>query len=411
VSGDLLSLPAEEPALPQARQQPRRVGGELLSVDIGGGIVAGRGATSAYLFGPERNGAPRLLYHLLSEGFRVSVSTESIDAGGRHWPRGTYVAHVARNDSSLAPRIDALGRESGVEVVGVNSAQAGAGQYGIGSESMVAIPAPEIAIVADEGVSQTSYGAIWFTLERRYGVRFTPIAMSQLGGDLSRFTAILLPSGNYSRVSKDAVERLKTWIRSGGTLVTMGGATEWAADESVALTSARKVTDAEPAATPTSTSTTPAKPARRATTTAPAGSIAADRLAEELVPYQSSSASANTPESVPGIHADVLLDRTHWLTAGYDAPRLTVLLQGDLFLRPSKEGANVAVFANTGPLVRAGFTWPNNTERLLRGTSLLIDEPTGGGHDVLFTNEPMFRGWWRSLDRLVLNALILGAAY
>ena len=103
--------------------------------------------------------------------------------------------------------------------------------------------------------------------------------------------------------------------------------------------------------------------------------------------------------------------RTHWLTAGYDAPRLTVLLQGDLFLHPSKEGANVAVFPTTGPLVRAGFAWPNNTERLLRGTSLLIDEPTGGGHVVLFTNEPMFRGWWRSLDRLVLNALLLGAAY
>jgi len=414
VQGDLLSLPAEEPALPQARQQPRRVGGELLSVDVGGGIVAGRGATSAYLFGPERNGAPRLLYHLLSEGYRVSVSTESIDAGGRHWPRGTYVAHVARNDSSLGSRIDALARESGVEVVGVNSAQAGAGQYGIGSESMVFIPAPEIAIVADEGVSQTSYGAIWFTLERRYGIRFTPIAMSQLGGDLSRFTAILLPSGYYApRVSKEAVERLKTWVRAGGTLVTMGGATEWAADESVALTSARKVAEAEPRAESPAGAVvaTSAPVSTKQAAAPPANSIAADRLAEELVPYQSSSASANTPESVPGIHADVLLDRTHWLTAGYEAPRLTVLLQGDLFLRPSKEGVNVAVFPATGPLVRAGFTWPNNTERLLRGTSLLIDEPTGGGHVVLFTNEPMFRGWWRSLDRLVLNALLLGAAY
>ena len=143
IAGDLLSLPAEEPALPQARQQPRRVGGELLSVDVGGGIVAGRGATSAYLFGPERNGAPRLLVPSAREGFRVSVSSESIDAGGRHWPRGTYVAHVARNDSTLGARIDALARESGVEVVGVNSAQAGVGQYGIGSESMVSIPTPE----------------------------------------------------------------------------------------------------------------------------------------------------------------------------------------------------------------------------------------------------------------------------
>ena len=135
-----------------------------------------------------------------------------------------------------------------------------------------------------------------------------------------------------------------------------------------------------------------------------------DRIAEELILFQSTSASADSHESVPGIHADVLLDRTHWLTAGYDAPRLTVMLEGNLFLKPSKEGANVAIFPATAKFIRAGFTWPGNTERLLRGTSLLIDEPTGRGHVILFTNEPMFRGWWRSLDRLVLNALVLGAA-
>ena len=195
VAGDLLSLPAEEPALPQARQQPRRVGGELLSVDVGGGIVAGRGATSAYLFGPERNGAPRLLYHLLDEGYRVSVSSEPIDAGGRHWARGTYVAHVARNDSTLGTRIDALARESGVEVVGVNSAQAGAGQYGIGSESMRADPDTRDRDRRRRGRLADVVRRDLVQLERRYGIRFTPIGMSQLGGDLSRFTAILLPVG------------------------------------------------------------------------------------------------------------------------------------------------------------------------------------------------------------------------
>ena len=136
-----------------------------------------------------------------------------------------------------------------------------------------------------------------------------------------------------------------------------------------------------------------------------------DRMAEELIPFVSPTATPNAPAEVPGIHADVLLDRTHWLTGGYEAARLTVLLEGNLFLRPSREGANVATFPATGALVRAGFTWPGNTERLLRGTSLLVHEPLGSGHVVLFTNEPMFRGWWRALDRLVLNALLLGPAY
>jgi hypothetical protein len=316
---------------------------------------------------------------------------------------------VARNAATLHARFDALARASGVDVVGVSSAEAGAGQFGIGSETILSIPAPRIAVVTDDGVSQTSYGAVWFALERRYGIRFTPISTAALGGDLSRFTAILLPSGDYEpRVPKETVDRLRGWVRAGGTLVTMGGATDWAADDDVGLTSARRVGDSARADLAAATSDTSTSPARVAGPER--GSTETDRLAEELIPYRSPSASANEPEAVPGIHADVVLDRTHWLTAGYDAPRLTVLLAGDLFLTPSREGANVAVFPRTGPLVRAGFTWPGNTERLLRGTAFLIDEPTGRGHVVLFTNEPMFRGWWRALDRLVLNALILGAA-
>jgi len=411
VAGDLLTLPAEEPALAPALRQPRRIGGEPVAVDVGGGIVAGSGATSAYLFGPERNGAPRLAYHLLAEGYRVAVASQPIEAGGRQWPRGTYVVRVARNDSSLGARLDVLARESGVEVTGVNTAQAGSGQYGIGSESIVSIPAPSIAVIADDSTSQTSYGAVWYSLERRFGVRFTPISTAQLERDLSQFTAILFPSGRYtSRVSKDAVERLKTWVRAGNTLVTMGTATAWAAEESVGLTSARRVVgDTESRADRVDTSA--ARPGTPAARPPRAPVEQSDRLAQELIPYRSSSVSADTPESVPGIHADVLLDRTHWLTAGYDAPRLTVLVEGDDFFRPSRDGENVAVFPSAGPLVRAGFTWPGNTERLLRGTALLIDEPLGSGHVVLFANEPMFRGWWRALDRLVLNALVLGAGY
>jgi hypothetical protein len=108
IAGELLTLPAEQPALPEAQQQPRASGASSLAVDVGGGIVAGRGATSAYLFGPERNGAPKLAYQLLAEGFRVAVASQPIEAGGRQWPRGTYVVRVARNESTLATRLDAL---------------------------------------------------------------------------------------------------------------------------------------------------------------------------------------------------------------------------------------------------------------------------------------------------------------
>ncbi|MEJ7809645.1 MAG: M14 family zinc carboxypeptidase [Gemmatimonadaceae bacterium] len=446
VAGALLALPAGEPALPQAQQAPapaapavqsdanararagarvRSDGGEPLAVEIPSGIVAGAGARTAYLFRPDRNGASRLAYHLLDEGFRLSVAAEPIEAGERTWPRGSYVVRVARNDSTLAARLDALARESGVEVTGVNSAYTGEGQFGVGSGPIVPLVAPRIAMLGDEGVSQTSYGAMWWVFERRYGIRFTPITYAYLtGGDLSKFNVIIFPDasagGLTSRLGRSGADRLRSWMQSGGTLVTMGGASAWAASEGVNFTSARAVgaTDSSKTAGPA----TAAGNVAAANPTRDSASAASRRRGEipdkaqrgedeELIPVASPSASPGTPAPVPGSNFDVVLDRTHWLTFGYERPRLTVLFEGNTFYKLSKDGANVAIFPSSGKLVRAGFVWPDNTARLLRGTAFLIQESVGGGHLVAFANEPMFRGWWRSLDRLVLNAVTLGPAF
>jgi hypothetical protein len=196
-------------------------------------------------------------------------------------------------------------------------------------------------------------------------------------------------------VGRDAVDRLKQWVRAGGTLVTMGGATAWAAREDVALTSARAVGgDSTPAG------------ARAAAAADTAGGGAGDLLA-----VTSPGADPDTPAAVPGAMFDAVLDRTHWLTYGVAQPRVTALVEGSTFLRLSKDGTNVAVFPRTGPFYRAGFTWPGNTERLLRNTALVIEEPLGQGHVVLFQNEPTFRGWVRNMDRLVMNAVVLGPSF
>jgi hypothetical protein len=204
---------------------------------------------------------------------------------------------------------------------------------------------------------------------------------------------IIIPPGS-SGVINDRLGKggaLKAWVQGGGTLIAMGGAAGWAARDSVALTSARAVAPEE-------------KKDEKPT-------AAASAATDSLLGIRSPGADSLTPVELPGSFFDVVLDRTHWLTSGIDQSRMTVLQSGSLFLRPSKQGANVAVFAPVGDLHRAGFAWPDNTERLLRGTSLVIEEPLGGGHVILFANNPVFRGWWRSLDKLVLNAILLSSAY
>ena len=65
--------------------------------------------------------------------------------------------------------------------------------------------------------------------------------------------------------------------------------------------------------------------------------------------------------------------------------------------------------AHRQPLRLSGFIWPN-TERLLRGNVYLIDEPTGRGHVILYSEDPLYRGIWRSTTRLFFNSILFAPA-
>ena len=384
-----------EPLAAVTAESPR-VNGEQLPVQVTAGIVDGRNARSAYLFRNDRNGASRLAGQLMREGYRLAIATEPMQSGKADWPRGTWVARVSRNDSTLATRIDQLAREAGVEVTGTNTAFPESSQFGTGSPSTVAVQAPRIAVVAGDGVGIGAYGALWWTLETRYALPFTPITVTALNGNLDAFNVIIVPEANLSVLGKGA--NLKTWMEKGGTLVTMGSATAWAAKEDVNFTSARTVGSDD-------------KDKDKDKKDDKKKEEAAKAPADTLFAVTSPSANPDMPQSIPGSHFDVVLDRTHWLTFGFEQQRVTVMMAGNDFYKLSKQGTNVGVFPTTGLLKRAGFTFPDNTERLLKGTAFLIHEKVGGGHLVAFANDPMFRAWWRSLDRLVMNAVLLGPTF
>jgi hypothetical protein len=174
---------------------------------------------------PDRSGASRLAFHLLAADFRVGVATEPVEAGGQQWPRGTFVVRVSRNDASLHARLDSLARASGVDVTPVNSAFTETAQFGIGGGEVVSLARPRVAIVGDEGIAQTSFGALWWTFERRYDVDFTHLNWGALGGNLSRYNVLIIPDGSAGaigeRMGRGGVDRLKAWVRAGGTLITM----------------------------------------------------------------------------------------------------------------------------------------------------------------------------------------------
>ena len=366
-------------------------GGEAVTDSLLPPAAAPTRAASAYVFANDRPGAARLAIALEAEGFRLAVATRPMQAGGRTYPRGTFVARPQRNTAALHERIAGLGPSLGVTVLPLQTAFPDSGDIGIGSGEVVALHAPRILVGAGDGISETSYGWLWSFLARELNAPFTPVPLRAIGriDDLQTFNVLIIPDGNGGRMRRelgdDGVAKLKAWVRSGGVLIGYGGAGDLAANKDVELSSIASVApDSGAKADTTAAGNEPALISR----TAPA---------------------RDRPEWIPGAIFRATLDTTHWLTLGYERNRMAVFIDGDTFWRPSKSGANAVTFTDpVDSLVLSGFTWPDNTARLLKGSTWAAVENQGSGHVVLFLSDPLFRAFWRGPARMLTNAILIG---
>jgi hypothetical protein len=309
----------------------------------------------------------------------------------------------------------------GVNVTAVNSGYSEEGDTSVGGEAVLSLKEPKIVIAADEGVTQESYGAIWWTFDK-HGVKFTPMTIANIrGGGLKNYNVLILPEGSASRYmsafGSGGVTTLKEFANGGGTIVTISGASVFATLKDVGLTSSKMVgseEDDQKAKPDGKPSPTPSPSPRPAETPLEFVTDQTEGIAPSLPPIASPSANANTvPEALPGAIFRATVDRTTYLNYGVNKNEVPVLIASGYFFRYSKEGTNSLVFdvAPTKSLTVSGFVWDGNTERLLAGTSHVIDESQGSGHVVLFGEDPFFRGMTRSLTRQFFNSILFNGVF
>ncbi|MBL8979158.1 MAG: hypothetical protein JNM53_12135, partial [Gemmatimonadetes bacterium] len=342
------------------------------------------------VFGNESESGARLAMRLLREGFKVGAATEQVVAGSTAYPRGTFIVRLQRNPVEVHERIAALATELGVPVTPVQSGFPDSGQYGVGSETVMALRAPRILLAAGDGVDQTSFGALWFYFERELGIPVIPVNLATLSWmNLGDYNTLIIPEGSAGRMWRELGEggarRLKTWVEEGAAVIALGDAVGLLGRKELGLTTASEVTG---------DSTAPKD------TTVAAGQPIGPPLVSP------SAAGGNRPEFIPGSIFRGTLDRSHWLTFGYERDQLPVFLETSTLLKPSEKGANPVAFTGTD-LLLSGWTWPENTEKHLRNSVYAAVESAGGGQVVLFAGNPVYRGFWRGTARLLTNAVLM----
>jgi hypothetical protein len=236
--------------------------------------------------------------------------------------------------------------------------------------------------------------------------------------NMKDYDVLVLPSGNYT-FNEDALRRLRDWIRSGGTLVTLAEASRWAARDRTGLLSTDTLMrngapERDEPAPGQGAGGSGGQPGPRSAEREGGGAGGAGAKPDTSKPFDYDKAiqpDRERPESLAGALLRVKLDGHHWLSAGLDG-EIQAIVEGARVFAPLKldAGRNVGVYESADKLVAAGLVW-KEAQPLLAQRAFLMHQSMGRGHIIAFAEDPNYRAFTAATELLFINAVLLGPGH
>ncbi|UCG57162.1 MAG: hypothetical protein JSU70_20135 [Phycisphaerales bacterium] len=369
-----------------------------------------------------------VLVHLFDNGCHPRVAVKPFKIAGREFQRGTVLLRGHENPDNLLDVLRRLPTHLTVGIHGLDGALAEDGPD-LGSQKFELLSAPRVAIASQWPVRSTSFGSIWYLLDHDLGLRSSPINIQSISYiDLRKYNVLVLgDSGGLERVlDGPAVEKIKTWVEAGGTLIAIGSSAAFAADEDRQLSSVRLKRDVLDKLEEYNEAAQREKDARtiRIDPNKIWGSSEVEDGTEEPGPKgreaedskesrakQDIEKLKRTDEwqrifSPAGTFLAGTVETEHWL--GFGLPeRLPVMFWGSRAFMSKHPVRTVVRLGDEDELRLSGLLWPEAKERIA-GTAYATVESVGRGQLILFATDPTYRMWLPAIQRLFANAVLLG---
>ncbi len=352
-------------------------GERVMSPPFPDGAVNGTEKDYAWLFEWSDTYAPKALYMLQSAGLTARVATAPFtavmsDGIKKQFGFGTIMVQQGEKpvpDSGIMKSLSEVAEECGITMHGVSTGLTPTG-IDLGSGGFTVLSRPSVMLVIEEGTPADDAGEIWHLLDTRYGMPVTLVSPSRLGtASLGRYNVIII-AGN-PLVSPSALDRIRDWNRSGGTLIGYRGGNRWLAGNGFA-----QISYAESAAT------------------APDPMLRyADRGMERAI------------HTVPGTIFNAVIDSSHPLCYGYTRTYLPVFKTDASAVKITGSSYNTPVKYTADPLL-SGYCSEENLKRIA-GSAVVSVHP-GPGRVISIYDDTNFRAIWYGTSKLFINAVFFG---
>ncbi|MCH2032102.1 MAG: M14 family metallopeptidase [Tenacibaculum sp.] len=331
----------------------------------------------AYTFDWNHVSDASLLSDLLQNKVRVRTTSKEIKNSNQTLSPGSLI--VTKRDNKHLSNFDKLIYYISKKHNKVNNhITTGLSEKGpdLGSYSVTEIKNTKIAVLGGKGISTLSYGEVRYFLEQDLNYSYSAIKTSDLSARLlSKFNILILPNGSYSSIlSTDKLKALKSWIRQGGKVISIGYANQvFASSKEFALTTKQTKKKKD-------TAKTKAKK-----------SIYAEAEREQI------------KSLITGAIFKTDVDNTHPLGFGYNKDYFTLKL-GTNSYDFLKRGSNVVTLDDN--TIISGFAG-SKTLAKQKGSLIFGTENIGSGKIIYLIDNPLFRGFWDNGKLFFSNALFM----
>lgn len=336
------------------------------------GSVSGK-SNYAYLFEWHEYYTPKALNQILEKGLRAKVAKSPFSLQGKNYDYGTIMVPVQNqklDNDGLYEFLKQVAENSQLKITAVSTGLTKG--IDLGSNDFDPIKKQNVALLVGDGVRSYDAGEIWHLFDTRYDMKITKIDTKYFNSvDMSKYTDLIIPSGWGSSVlDEKGAEKVKEWVRDGGTVIGFRNAANWFKKYEFMDLEMRE-----------------------------------DSLVAKDVRFDQKSQFSGA-QVTGGAIFEAKLDRSHPVGYGYKNDKIALFRNTNIYLEPEKNSYDNPIQYTEAPLL-SGYISEENTERIKNSVPFKAKR-MGKGRVILFTDNTNFRAFWYGTNKLMMNAIFFG---